>query len=123
MEQQTATELKSSKQEKPKAQPLKPKVYEIIQKNFALAGITRNLANRPFNGVILFGFIVLGSGISSTSAYIIYDAKTFADYTQSIYVVSVAIFITSVLLILVLNVKELFDLFDSSGDLVNTSEY
>lgn len=123
MEQQTATELKSSKQEQPKAPPLKPKVYEIIQKNFALAGITRNLANRPFNGVILFGFIVIGSGISSTSAYIIYDAETFADYTQSIYVVSVAIFITSVLLILVLNVKELFDLFDSSGDLVNTSEY
>lgn len=125
MEQSNATKTENSKPKKPKTQPSRLKSFEIIQKNLAFAGITPNLANQsyPFNRTILFGFLTLGSAIYCSVVFIIYEADTFAEYTQSVYVVSLAILIILVLLMMVLKVKKLFNFIDCCEDFINTSEY
>lgn len=119
-----ATEIENSKYAKTKSQSSKRKVFEIILKNFDTIGISANLANQsyPFNGTILSGFFILGVAIYFSFVYIIYDAETFAEYTQSIYMGSLLTFIAIALLILVLNVKKLFEFVNHGDDLVNTSK-
>lgn len=125
MDQTNTTQTENSKQEKPKSQQSKLKNFEVIEKNLATVGITPNLANKPFpfNWTILFGFSLLGFCIFCLSQFIIHDAETFAQYTQSIYVGSLATLIIFALLILVFNVKKLFKFINRNDDFINTSEH
>lgn len=131
-EQQNVTKVENSKPEestsksKPKApQPPKFKAFEIIRKNFANAGITPTLVKQsyPFNGTVLIGFFMLTSAIYGTSVFIIIDAYTFAEYTQSIYADSLLILIAIAVLILILKVKNLFEFIVGCDYLVNVCEY
>lgn len=117
MEQQNATQTGKFNSEK-------LKTFEVIQKNLATAGITPSLADQPypFNWPILLGFLLLGSGICYSSAFIIYDDGTFAEYTQAVYVCSALALIILALLIFILNVAKLFEFIRSTDDLVRTSE-
>lgn len=118
MEQPNATENSKSK-EKPKL-----KVFETIQTNLATIGITSNLANQsyPFNRIILMGFLMLGSAISSISVFIVCAAETLDDFTQSICAWSMVTLAIICLLILILKVEKLFEFINGCDDLVNTSE-
>lgn len=114
MEQRNATKLESAK--------LQP--FEMARKTFATAGITPNLVDQsyPFNGTILYGFVMLVSAIYCTSIFIIHDAETFGEYTQSVCAYSFVILVIFSLLIVVLKVKKLYELINSFDVLVNTSE-
>lgn len=107
-----------------KLQSPKLKAFETIQKNLASVGITPALASQsyPFNATIFYGFLKLGSAVYCTSIFIIFDAETFVEYTQSIYVDSLAMLIIFALLIVILKVERLFK-YISGNDLVNTSEF
>lgn len=96
----------------------------MIRLNLAKAGVDTILANQsyPFNWTILFGFLLLAFGIFFTSAFVVHDAGTIADYTQSIYAVSLITLIIFAFLALILSAESLFDFFERSDDLVNTSE-
>lgn len=124
MEQENATKLGNSKQGKSKHSP-KLKAFGIIQKNFAIAGITPSLANQsyPFNGRILFGILVLGACIYSMSVFILYEADSFLEYTQSTYAGSLVTLIIFVLLIIIFKVRKLFELISGCDDLIKTGEY
>lgn len=124
MKQQNATEMANPKQKGSKSQPSKRKAFEITQKYFAVIGITPSLVDKsyPFNGSILGGFIILGSGFYLTFAFLICDAETFAEYTQTACACSLEILITFTLLIVVLKVKKLFKLTNGADILVNTSK-
>lgn len=124
MEKQIAIEMENFKTGKSKSQPANLKALEIIRKNFAIISITPSLADQsyPFNGAILFGFLSLAAGIYCTSVFIIYEADTFAEYTQSIYMDSLLIFISIALLILMAKVGKLFEVINCCNDIVNTSE-
>lgn len=124
MEQQVAVELENSKPQKSKAQPPKRKAFEIIQKYFAKIGIAPSLADQayPFNRKILFGFSMLSLGNCCSFVYITYVAETFADYTQSVYMLSFGILIVFALIILIFNVEKLFEYMDECDDLINTSK-
>lgn len=115
---------KKVEQQKSKSQAIELKAFEIIQKNLTYAGIYSDATNQSnsFNWTVFIGFLSLGSGILFTSAFIIFDAKTIVEYTQSIYAVSVLTLILLCFLIIVVNAKNLFKFIDSSGYLVNTSE-
>lgn len=54
--------------------------------------------------------------------FIFYEAKTFSEFTQSIYLSSVTVVIIFVLFNFVLKVKKLYGLIDDCESLVNTSE-
>lgn len=117
MEQQNASNKK-------KSQPSKFKVFEMSQKYFAIIGITPSLKHQscPLNETILFEFLLFGAAIYGTLAFLIYDAKTFSEYTQSVYTSCVVIFVTLGLLILRLKIEKLFALINGCDVLANTSE-
>lgn len=117
MEQQNASNKK-------KSQSSKFKVFEMSRKYFAIIGITPSLVHQscPFNGTILFEFLLFGAAIYGTFAFLIYDAETFAEYTQSVYTSSVVIFVILGLLILMLKIEKLFALLNGCDVLANTSE-
>lgn len=127
MEQPNAVKMENSKQlkEKPKAKPPKLKVFEVTQKYFATMDITLRLTDQtyPFSWTIALGFLMLGSAICCTSAFVIYDAETFTDYTQSAYSCSLVAIITFGLLAFVFKVDKLYEVINGYGDLVNISEY
>lgn len=116
--------MEKSKDEKSKSQSSKHKVFGIIQEHLAIIGIEPNLVEQsyPFNGKILFGFLLLGSSIYCTFVFIIYEAETFAEYTQSVYIGSNGVLNIFVLLIIILKIKRLYDFINDCDDLVNTSQ-
>lgn len=105
--------------------PTKLRAFKLSQEYFATIGITPKLAHQscPLNGEILSGFLMLGAGLYCASAFIVHDAQTFAEYTQSVYTLSILIFIILNLLISISKVGKLFELIDMSDDLVNTREF
>lgn len=126
MEQRNAAASESAKQERSKQQPPPPKLkaFEINKKYFTTIGITPNLTDQswPLNGIILFEFLMLGSAICCTFVFIIYDAETFGDYTQSVYTGSVVTFGILALVILIVKADKLFAIFNGCDEIVNTSE-
>lgn len=122
MDHQHTIVVEKSKREKP--QSLKYKTFEIIRKNFALAGITPKLVHQsyPFNGTILFGFLMICSVICCSSVFLICDAETFSQYTQAIYTASIATIILLSLLIIIFKVEKLFKYINGNDDIVNSSK-
>lgn len=116
--------MENSEQPKSKAKLPKCKVFEIPLKNLAIVGIRPNLAMQPypFNAKIFMGFLALGCAIYCTCVYTIYDAKSFAEYTQSIYVCSLLALIVLILLAIIPNAEKMFELIDACDQLVNTSQ-
>lgn len=116
--------MKNSSEKKSKSQTPKCKVFEIPLKSFAALGVTPALATQsyPWNGRILMGCLALCISICSTGLFIIYEAKRFAQYTQSIYICSFAVVIFLAALIIVLQVKDLFEYIFGIDKLVDTSE-
>lgn len=109
-------------QQKPKKRKLK--IFKLTKKNFAAIGISPELVNHPypFNVRILLGLLILMASVTCNLLYIICEAKTFAEYTQSIYTFSLAAVITLGLVIVLLNVAELFNLINGFENLVNASK-
>lgn len=100
------------------------KVFELIQKDFAIIGITSNLAHQayPFNGRILLGFLLLCSNICFVFVFSVNDAEQFAEYAQCVNILSLMALNMFAFLILIVNVKPLFEFIDVGNDLVNISE-
>ena len=100
------------------------KVFQTIKKNFCAVGIGPNLALQtyPLNIKILMGFFILGTAIICMMVYIIRDAKTFSEYTQSLHLCSLSALIVFILLIVILKVENLFNLMNTCDELTETSE-
>lgn len=118
---------KAEQQIPEQVKPKLPKimVFQTIQKNFAVAGITPDLVNQayPLNVKILMGFLLLNAGACFNLIFTLHYAVTFAEYTQSIYVFSLVDLIIFALLIVIMKVDELFKFVDTCYNIVNTSEY
>lgn len=110
-----------SQARKPKPQG-KLKVFQVTLQNFAIAGITPNLLHQsyPLNGKISTGFLILGLSMICYFEYTFYEAKTFIEYTQTIYLGSLAALIIFALVIIVGKVKKLFEFMDECEHLVNS---
>lgn len=125
MEQQKVPNVENCKQEKSKRQPLpKLKAFESIQFHLATVGITPCLANQsyPINGSISYGFLLLGSCIYFSFKFLIYDAETYIEYTQSVFAGSLATLILLALIIIILKVQKLFEFIHSCENSFNTRE-
>ena len=101
------------------------KVLQLTQKNLAIAGIDRDLAAQsyPFNAKIVFSSLTIGLAIVFGLIYVFYEAKTFVEYTQCIFMSSVAGICSFALLILILKVKKLFGFIDGCDGIANTREW
>lgn len=98
------------------------KVFQAIQSNFAIVGINPIVAKQPypFNVKIVLGILLLGSAIVCNLLYVIDDAETFAEYTQTIYICSVSCLILSALIITILKMKKVFEFINYTDELTNT---
>lgn len=87
-----------------------------------MMGIDRKLLIQscPLNVKILLGFLMLIFGTFCDLMYVIYDAKTFAEYTQTIYASSLGFLIFFALLVILFKVDELFAFMDDCNSIVNT---
>lgn len=101
----------------------KLKVLQLVQKNFASIGIVPSLMFQtcPLNSKVLLGFLMLGLALICHSMFTFIEAKTFAEYNQSIFISSITAIIISALLIVILNVEKLFALLNGCESIVNTS--
>lgn len=99
------------------------KIFELTLKNFATVGITANLPRQPYplNARISTGFLILNSYLICNAVFVVYEAETFTDYTQSIYIGSSTALILFALIILVFKSKKLFQLIGDCENLINTS--
>lgn len=118
-------QLNAVEMENPESQQPRLKAFEIVKTNLATAGITPTLADQsyPLNGTILFGFVVLGLSIFSATAFIIYEAETITDYTQSVYSCSLLGVISFGFINSVFKVVKLYEMIHCYDDIINTSEY
>lgn len=68
------------------------KVFKIVQRQYALLGISnatkQPTQNGPFNERILFGFLLQGCALLSSILYILWEVNGFLDYMVSICTIS-----------------------------------
>lgn len=102
----------------------KLKVFQLIQKNFASVGIVSNLAIQPYpmNKKIAYDFLILVLAFFCNFTYAFCEAKTFIEYIQSIFMISITIIVNFSLLTLIFNVEKLFGIINGCENIVNTSQ-
>lgn len=102
----------------------KLRVLQSIQKNFAMLGIVPALVTQtfPLNEKVFLDFSILSSAIICNFTYTFSEANTFVEYTQSIFMSTLAALINFALLILILNIEKLFGIFNGFEDIANTSQ-
>lgn len=116
--------MENPEQTTSKLQTGKLKFFLRIQANFDVLGINPNLVARPypFNRKIILGFFALILYGICNLMFIVCEAKTFAQYTQSIYMFSLIVYIILALAIVLLKVDELFHFINGCENLANLSE-
>lgn len=100
------------------------KIFQLTRKNFAVAGIDPSLVKQPypFNRKIFMNFFTLLVGVICNLMHSFYEAQTFGEHLQSIYMCSLTVSIILALAIVLLNVDKFFSFMDASEKLVNRSE-
>lgn len=100
----------------------KMKAFQLIKEYYAKTGVCEALVTQsyPFNGKILFGLLILGLAFIFQLEYIFNDAKTFAEYTQSIYVCSFLILMFLSIIILISKRITLFEFMNDVDKIINT---
>lgn len=119
---ENSDEYKPNLSKRPKA---RVKIFQLSQKKFAAAGIDPSLVTQPypFNRKILLNFLALFVSVICNLMHTFYEAKTFAEHLQSLYMCSLTISIILALVIVLLNVAKLFNFIEISENLVNKSEF
>lgn len=97
------------------------KVLQQVQKNLAAIGISSDLISQayPFNRKILMVVIMICYGCTSSSLYIFLEAKTFDEYTQSIYIFSACVLISIIFIITYSKLRDIFQFIDSLENVMN----
>lgn len=102
----------------------KIKVLQIAQKNFARIGICPIVVSKPYafdRKVLMITFLICSSAISDLM-YIFHEAKSFSEYTRSIYMCFVCILETFIYGCTFLEAKKLFEIIEFGENFINTSE-
>lgn len=114
----------NSKQNASKSQLPNGKVFKNVLKNFAVLGISPKLTTQayPINGKIMMGFVILGLAMYSILVFLIYDAKTFMEYTQTMYGFSLATLVFVALLNTLYKIENVFEFVNVTEKIFNTSK-
>lgn len=104
--------------------PPKMKILQLTLKNFATIGVNPNLSLQPypFNAKIFISVLILSSYLICNLVFLFYEAKTFTELIQSIYMsfcIASIIFCSAVI---ISNVNKLFQTINACENFVNTSE-
>ena len=66
-------------------------LFETTKKNIALLGIDSTESANPSSRKTVLGFLILGLSLTFNFLFLILEANTFGEYTQSSYMVSAAV--------------------------------
>ena len=97
------------------------KLYQIVQKNFALLGISPNQSR--CNQKSVFIFFILSLAITLGAVFIFFKANTFLEYTQNIYITITFFGMYISFLAILFQKGELFELIDYMEKNADESEY
>lgn len=86
------------------------KLFQLIQKNFALLGISTNRSHLNGNSIMVFTFI--GLAIISSAVFLLFKANSFVEYINTSYATNLLIACYIVFASLLFNKKKLFKLID-----------
>lgn len=116
---QTQNDEKESQRESPNM-----KLFRKTQKIFIILGIEPSLIvqSYPFNRRILIDLIVVAAGTLFNFVFLFNEAKTFWEFTQSIYFGSVAIIGTFIFVHVVFSVTNIFEFIVRFENVINTSK-
>lgn len=115
--------MENSKEETSHPKLPRLKIFLAIHKNLASLGIApMNSTTRFPNAKISIDLLTLGLSTICASMYILIEAKTFLEFTQSIYLFSGTILVALIFLVVLFNLSEMFEIIDDCECLVNTSE-
>lgn len=99
------------------------KIFQTVQKNLAILGISSMQSNQAFyNRKYLLYLLLSGSLIIMNCVFLIYVAKSFKEYTDSIYITSVSIALFISLSFLIRRMRNLFEFIDNLEKIVDDSE-
>lgn len=116
--------MANSKRQKPKQEQRKLRAYQVTLKSLALVGIDSNLMlqSYPINVKMVMGYLLVFVGIVLMLVFIFNESKTFAEYTQAVYMCSLSALIVFALIILSAKVHNLFQFIKNMDDVINSSE-
>lgn len=90
----------------------KMKLFQLIQRNFAILGINSTQNRSLFNYKIFLGFLLLGLTMISNLVYILREATSFFEYIQCICPILVAITMIISFLSFVFNTSTLVEFYN-----------
>lgn len=100
------------------------KILQTVQMNLETLGISSIQSAQAFyNGKALLYLLLCGSLIIMNCVFLIDVAKSFEEYTDSIYIASVSVAVFFSLLFLISRMASLFELIDNLEKIVDESEY
>lgn len=99
-------------------------LFELIQKNFAIIGITleQSMQTHPFNGRILFGFLLLSMNIFHQYMFLFKEACGFREHIESIYMASIGTVSFVCFATVVFKMDLLFKLIKKTEEMIIKSE-
>lgn len=102
----------------------KMKLFQTPRKYFSNLGIDPTLVDQtyPINRQVAAGFVMNISALLSFAIFMTYEAKTFLEFSQSIYFCSVILLILFVLAMLAIRVELLFKFIDNFENAIYTSK-
>lgn len=96
------------------------KIFQSTMKFLAVLGLTAE--SRPFNMRNLLSLIVFEVLVLSCLAFLFFEAKTFRDYTESIYFSSTAILMFLISLTFIWKKDNIFKFIDKWQEISEASE-
>lgn len=97
------------------------KLFQIVQKNFLVLGISSNQSR--FNGKLAKTCLIYSLGSISSVAFLFFEAETFIEYTSNIYVTTALTGISTYFIFWILKLQNFFKLIDNIERFYEESEY
>lgn len=105
------------------------KILKLLQRSYAIMGISpskvslnQSTQKCPFNGRIIFGFLLYGCVILSQFMYIFYVANDFLDYVESIIATTSTIIMFICFAAMAPRKTKLFESIENIEKLIDMSE-
>lgn len=105
----------------------KVKIFQVIQRHYADLGICSSsnqliTQKSPFNGRLLFGFLLFGYFLASQLVHIFCIANGFLEYMEGVGAISATILVIIVLMAVVFRKTTIFKCIEDIEKLIDTSK-
>lgn len=96
------------------------KLFQVIQKNFLVLGIS---SNQPrLNGKLVKTCLVYALSVTLSAAFLFFEAKSFIEYTSNIYITTAVSVISTYFIVWILKLKKFFKLIENLENFYDESK-